>query len=260
MAATRYSKKAPGKAAAEPRFPRRRGSFSGPLMFAVAILAAIFVMSVFFRVSDIRVKGNVHYTADEIIRASAIEEGDNLFFFDRIAAISRALSKLPYIEDVSVERKLPNRVTITVAESTALAYLELGDEQWTLDHRCKVLGKAAEGETETLIPVVGIKPGTLMIGEQMETEDHDVERVEYLAAILAQIEARGLTEGVREIDFSNPHSPEISYADKYTLVLGREEGLEHKFGMFVTVLERLKPGDIGVIDVSDGVVAHFSPN
>ena len=258
--ATRYSSPIPRDTAGENRSRRRRSSFSGPLMFAVAIVAAIFVMSVFFRVSDIQVKGNVHYTPEEIIRASAIEEGDNLFFFDRIAATSRALSKLPYIEDVAIERRLPNKVIITVEESSALAYLELGEEQWTLDHRCKVLGKAAEGETEELIPVVGIRPGTLMIGEQMETEDQDVEQVEFLAAILDQIEARGLTENVDQIDFSDPKSPEFRYMGRYTVVLGPEAQLEHKFGMFVTVLEKLKPGDVGVIDVSDGVTAHFSPN
>ena len=259
MAESRYSSPIPRNTRDETRVPRR-SSFSGPLMFAVAIVAAIFVMSVFFRVSDIQVKGNVHYTPEEIIRASAIEEGDNLFFFDRIATISRALSKLPYIEDISVERRLPNKVIITVEESSALAYLELGDEQWTLDHRCKVLGKAAEGETGTLIPVVGIRPGTLMIGEQMETEDQDKDEVEYLAAVLDQIEARGLTEHITQIDFSDPQSPEFRYEDRYTVVLGPESGLEHKFGMFVTVLEKLKAGDVGVIDISDGTTAHFSPN
>ena len=240
--------------------PRNRSGFSGPLMFAVVIVAVIFLMSVFFRISDIEVKGNVHYTPEEIIRASAIEEGDNLFFFDRIAAITRALSKLPYIEDVAIERSLPNKVVITVEESTALAYLELGEEQWTMDHRCKILGKAAEGETENLIAVVGIRPGTLMIGEQMQTEDLDRELVEYLAEVLDQIEARGLTSGVRSINFADPHSPELDYWGKYTVVLGEDEEIEHKFGMFVAVLDKLKAGDVGVLDVSDGVSVHFSPN
>lgn len=260
MASSRFSvRKAFGKRTEE-KAPRRRSGFGGPLMFVVAIVAVIFVMSVFFRISDIQVKGNVHYTPEEIIRASAIEEGDNLFFFDRIAAITRALSKLPYIEDITVERSLPNKVVITVEESTALAYLELGEEQWTLDHRCKVLGKAAEGETESLIAVVGIHPGTLMIGEQMQTEDLDTELVEYLAEVLDQIEARELTYGVRSINFSDPQSPEFDYMGKYTVVLGPNEQIEHKFGMFVAVLDKLKAGDVGVLDLSDGVTAHFSPN
>jgi cell division septal protein FtsQ len=238
----------------------RRRAFSGPLMFVVVVVAAIFVMSVFFRVENIQVVGNRHYTAEEIIRAVDIEEGDNLFFFDRFAAVGRAFSKLPYIEAVTVERSLPNKVVITVEETTALAYLELGEEQWTLDHNCKVLGKAAEGEAETLLPIVGIRPGTLMIGEIMQTEDEDPEVVEYLAAVLDQIEARGLTEQVTRIDFSDPKSPEFDYGGKYTVVLGRNENVEYKFGMFVNVLGKLKEGDVGIIDVSSGSKAHFSPN
>ena len=238
----------------------RRRAFSGPLMFVVVVVAAIFVMSVFFRVEEIQVVGNSHYTAEEIIRAVDIEQGDNLFFFDRFAAVGRAFSKLPYIETVSVERQLPNRVIITVEETTALAYLELGDEQWTLDHNCKVLGKAAEGEAETLLPVVGLRPGTLMIGETMETEDGGTETVEYLAEILDQIEGRGMTEMVTKIDFSKANSPEFDYGGKYTVVLGRQADTEYKFGMFVSVLGKLKEGDVGVIDVSNGSTAHFSPN
>ncbi len=189
-----------------------------------------------------------------------IEEGDNLFFFDRFAAVGRAFSKLPYIETVTVERSLPNKVVITVEETTALAYLQLGEEKWTLDHNCKVLGKAAEGEEQSLLPIVGMHPGTLMIGEIMETEDGDPATVEYLAEVLDQIEARGLTDQVTRIDFSNPDSPEFDYGGRFTVVLGKRENVEHKFGMFVTVLGMLKEGDVGVIDVSNGTTAHFSPN
>ena len=238
----------------------RRRAFSGPLMFVVVVVAAIFVMSLFFRVEDIQVVGNQHYTAEEIIRAVDIEEGDNLFFFDRFAAVGRAFSKLPYIETVTVERSLPNRVVITVGETTALAYLELGEEKWTLDHNCKVLGKAAEGETASLIPIVGIRPGTLLIGEQMQTEDQAQELVDFLAAVLYQIEERGLYSEVKRVNFSNPKSPEFTYSNKYTVVLGTQNNLERKVGMFVNVLGKLKPGDVGIIDLSDGRTAHFSPN
>lgn len=241
--------------------PRRRSSFSAPLMFAVVVVAMIFVMSVFFRISDIEIVGNTHYTDEEIIRAIAMEEGDNLFFFDHFSTMARVFSKLPYIDQVvSVERRLPNKIVITVEESTALAYLELGDEQWTMDRNCKILGKAAEGETESLIPVVGIKPGTLLIGEPLQTEDGDEEILDYLRQVLYQLEERGLYDQTSRVDFSDPKSPEFDYGGKYTVVLGDSNDLERKFGMFVNVLGKLKPGDIGVIDVSNGINAHFSPN
>ena len=240
---------------------RRLSDFSGPLTFVIVVVAIIFVMSVFFRVTDIEIEGNVHYTDEEIIRAIGIEQGDNMFLFDRFGTLSRVFAKLPYIEQVvSVERKLPNKVKITVVESEALAYLQLGEEKWTMDHGCKILGQAAEGETAFLIPVSGIAPGTLLIGEPLTTEDGNEEVVTYLEDVLYQIEERGLNRMVTKIYFSDDENVEFSYGGKYTVVLGTNNNLEHKFGMFVAVLDMLKDGDLGIIDVSDGVTAHFSPN
>ena len=239
---------------------KRTSPLYGPMALVLIFLVAILVISLFFRVSEIEVINASDYTDQEIIRAIDIEEGDNLFFFDRFAAIGRAFSKLPYIETVTVERSLPNKVVITVEESTALAYLELGDEQWTLDHGCKVLGKAIDSELQFLIPVVGIHPGTLLIGEQMQTEDQDLETVEYLAEVLYQIQARGLDSKINRVDFSDPDSPQVVYDGKYTFVLGRHTNTEYKFGMLVTAMGLLKEGDVGLLDVSDGATVHFIPN
>lgn len=258
MAGKRHRRKAADGGGRRLRL-RRFAGFSGPLTFVVVILAVMFVMSVFFRVSDIQVEGNVHYTNEEIVRAVNIETGDNLFLFDRFAAISRIKAKLPYIEQVSIEPSLPNRVTISIVESQAMAYIALGDEKWTIDHNCKVLGQAAEGEEETLIPISGFTPGTLYIGEPLKTSDDDQAMVDYLAEILYQMDERGLASSVTGIDFSDPYKVEFSYGGKYTVVLGRDSDIEHKFGMFVAVMDMLKEGDLGIIDVSNGSVAHFSP-
>ena len=234
-------------------------SVSGPVLFFLVIVAVIFVMSVFFRVSDIQVRGNTHYTDEEIIRAIDIEEGDNLFFFDRFAALSRVFAKLPYIDEVTVERSLPNRVIITVTESQALAYIVLGEEEWTIDHNCKVLGKANEDELVGLIPILGIAPGTLMIGEPLQTADGDERIVNFIAAVLDQLEGRNLYRRVGRVDFTNPNQVEFTLDDKYTVRIGNDSSVEYKFGMLISALSQLLEGDVGIINVSDGNTAHFSP-
>jgi len=240
--------------------PRRRSSLSGPVTFAIVIIAIIFVMSVLLRVAVIEVVGNTHYTSAEIIKAIDIEEGDNLFFFDRFAAISRVFAKLPYVEEVSVTRKLPNKVIIEIAECKALAVLSLGDEEWTLDHNCKVLGKAAEGEMSELIMIYGVDPGTLMIGEQLETADNDRELVDYIAEVLNQIQDRGMSADVVSADFADKNNASFIYRNgKYTVELGGYDNIEYKFGMVVSVISQLKSGDVGIIDVSDGATARFTP-
>ena len=141
-----------------------------------------------------------------------------------------------------------------------MAYLVVGDEDWTLDHNCKVLGKAADGEQDQLIPIVGFDPGTLLIGEQLTTGDGSVASVEYLAEILYQLQERGLASNVTRIDFSDPDAVKFSYGRKYTVILGSYSEVEYKFGMFVSVMEKLKAGDVGIINLSDTSTAHFSPN
>lgn len=255
-----HSQQPPESKHGEYKVPHKRSSVNALIGFVLVVVAAIFVMSVLFRVHDIIVEGNEHYTDEEIIKAIDIEDGDNLFFYDRIAAVSRALAKLPYIEEVSITRSLPDKITITVTESKAMAYIVVGDEDWTIDYGCKVLGKAADGEQAMLIPVVGFNPGTLLIGEQLTTDDGSTAPVDFLAEVLYQIKERGLTANVTRIDFSDLNAVKFSYGGKYTVILGSYSDIEYKFGMFVAVTEKLKAGDVGIINLSDTTSAHFSPN
>lgn len=249
------------KTVREENYSRRgRESIGRLLTFVIVVVAAIFVLSVIFRVNNIIVVGNEHYTDADIIKAIDIEQGDNLFFFDRFATISRVFAKLPYVEQVTVERSLPDKVKITVVECKAMAYLVVGDENWTLDHKCKILGKATEEELDYLIAVKGISPGTLFIGETMTTEDNDEEMVNLLSDILCQIQDRGMTGPVQEIDVSNLSNIRFDYGGKYKVELGSKNNLDHKFALAVSAINQLMEGDIGTLIVSDGNIVHFRPD
>lgn len=238
---------------------KKRSAFSAPLTFVFTIVGLIFLMSFAFRVEEIQVVGNTHYSKSEIINAIDIEEGDNLFFFDRFAAITRVFAKLPYVSEVSVQRSLPNKVTIVVTESTAVAYIAMGTELWTLDENCKVLGTAADGEETGLIPIVGFNPGTFFINETVSTATNDVRTVEYLKSVLYQIVERGLMNEVSKIDFTSTNNVKLSYGGKYTIKLGDPYATEHKFSLFLSAVHQLKDGDIGIIDVTDASTVHFMP-
>ena len=123
----------------DPYKPKLTRNVNRPLTFFLVIVALIFVMSVFFKVSRIEVKGNSIYTADDVIKASGIEEGDNLFFINGIAAGSRVAVKLPYVDSVQINRGLPNLVTIEITESKAVGCVKVGDELWSLSSGGKFL-------------------------------------------------------------------------------------------------------------------------
>ena len=258
MAATRMNQP-PASKHGEYKAPSKRSISGAILTFAVVVIATVFLMSVFLRISDVSVEGNEHYTDSEIIRAIDIEQGDNLFFFDRFAAISRVFAKLPYVEEVSVKRLLPGKVVITVRECKALAYIAVGDENWTIDRSCKVLGKATDNELGALIRVDGIDPGTLLIGERLTTSDGDDTPVSFLADVLRQIQGRNLSEHISSMDFSDLVGAKLRYGTRFTVIIGGSSNVDHKFAMLMSVLEQLKEGDVGIINVSDGSSAHFIP-
>ena len=84
--------------------------------------------------------------------------------------------------------------------------------------------------------------------------------MDYLNEILVQVEGRQLGPEIDRIDFENPNSPEIVYSGRFTFVLGRYSQVSQKFAMLSGTLQTLKEGDAGVVDLSDGIRAVFSPN
>ena len=138
----------------ESRSPRR--TLYRPLTFFLIIVAIIFTMSVFFKVENIEVSGNSKYSKEEIISASGIHTGDNLFFINRIGAGSRVVVKLPYVDSVKITRSLPNSVTITVEESKAAACIQSGDELWSISSTGKFLSRLTEKDARLLPKVTGV--------------------------------------------------------------------------------------------------------
>ena len=105
---------------------RRRGRGRFGLLFKVLCLLALVVAltagaTVFFRVEVVSVEGNHRYTREEIVEVAGIQQGDNLYAWNKFQVAERLLQSLPYIGEVSIRRVLPSTVVITVSEWDAVA-------------------------------------------------------------------------------------------------------------------------------------------
>ena len=127
-----------------------RKALYGPGAFLIACAALIFLMSIFFRVKTVEVRGNSYYTAEEVELASGVVEGDNLFFINRFSVVSRIFTRLPYVEDVSLTRYLPNKVVIEISECQALACVSYEGQSWVIDRNCRMLTQADQAEAASL--------------------------------------------------------------------------------------------------------------
>lgn len=237
----------------------RRAAVIGPAKFLLGCVVIIFILSIFLQVGRIEVTGCEYYTDRDIIQAAGIEEGDNLFFINRFAAVAGILAKLPYVESVSVTTQLPGTVVIDVTESQALAWVELGGQRWVMDRSCKVLMQGGAADTASLVHVRGLTPVNPTVGETLETEG-GAQAVSTLSEMLDQIQRRGLAGTVSGIDLTDPDAPVMEYLGRFTVLFGQDETIDYQFGKLVSAVSQLTSADRGTLDISEaGEAVTFAP-
>ncbi|HHU23335.1 MAG TPA: FtsQ-type POTRA domain-containing protein [Clostridiales bacterium] len=239
---------------------KKKNPLYTPLSFIIICAALTFGMSVFFRISTIEVVGNNIYTQEEIIEASGLEKGDNLFFVNRFKAISRLFSKLPYVAEASIARSLPNKLIIEIEESRAIAYVVSSGDTWLIDRECKLLEKVRPAETGGMIKITGLSPISPSEGEIISPGEGESAKVSYLTELLKRIEARGMTGDIAEIDMSNLANPSFDYLGRFVVKMGKNENIDYKFELLLSSVSQLAEGDAGTIDLSIDKKAHFSPS
>lgn len=240
--------------------PKLHLSTKRPLTFFLIIASIILIMSVFFKIGKIDVQGNSSYTDKEIINASGIQTGDNLFFINRIAAGSRVVVKLPYVDAVKITRGLPNRITIIVQESNAIGYVNVNGELWTVSGTGKFLGKISKSDAQNIAPIIGISVSEAAVGDSIKPADGEEKKCSYLFEILEQIQGRKLAAKITSIDITDVDNPTVEYDGRFTLKLGEHDNTEYKFGKFVAAAEQLGGNEAGTLDVSQGNKVEFYPN
>ena len=119
------------------RFTWLYGVISALLILAAVVGGCI----VFFRVDTINVQGNSRYTQEEIVAASGIERGDNMFLINKFQVIDQMISQLTYLDDVTIRRGLPSTLNVTVTECTVAGAVRNGEngEWWLVSSGGKLL-------------------------------------------------------------------------------------------------------------------------
>ena len=239
---------------------KRRSAWAGPLALVLLFLVAVLVLSLFFRVSSIEVVNASEYTAEEIIRASGIEKGANLFFVDRFKAASMIFSDLPYMDTVSIRRQLPGKIIIQAEGSAPAAYLELDGECWLIDRWGKMLGTVSALEAGGYPEIRNLEPITAIAGTDMIVEGDNEERLAYLSELLSPLQAEGMLPYVQWIDLKTLSNPSLRLDGRITVYLGERDALDYRVALLRDVTERLSREDTGTLYYAGGNAWTFSPD
>lgn len=141
----------------KPKRKHRKKNYILRIVIVLAIIvAAVFCAHLdYFNVDGIAVVGNENISDEEIIKQSGIETGGSVFDIHPFI-VQHRIKKNLYIDDVNVNRKLPDKVEIIVKERSLLAQFSMDGKFVITDSEGMVLDISKEAQKATLIEGVTV--------------------------------------------------------------------------------------------------------
>lgn len=228
---------------------RKKKHSALPLVIVVLLILALFVgcvlsVTVLFPINNIGVSGDTPYSAEEIIAASNIQKGKNLFLSGTDAE-KRITKKLPYISSVQVQRHLPGNIVLKVTKATPARVYNTNGLYLLVDEKLKILCRQ-EMPAEGLLTVVGTtakagKDGEILTFEKAENAD--------LANMLIDIFEQNEIVCTL-LDVTDPLAVKFSLKNGITVLLGSTVNAEKKCRHLKSMLENMDQNASGEIDLT----------
>lgn len=232
-------------------------------LFFFIFLAAVAVtlcFTVFFKVSVITVEGETQYSAEEIIKSSAIKQGESLFGFSAQEVSSSITQSLPYIGKATVKRSIPDTVTIVVESAEPSCAMKTDTGYILLDKDQKVLEKT--DKIDASIPVItlsGVEKAD--VGFPIKLKDAQV--MSSFSLVVTSAEKAGLN--VTSYDLSDSSNIKIICENgEVTLKLGKvsADTIDRKLLLASEAIKKEKENGNsvkGTFDLTYDGKAYFSP-
>ena len=226
------------------------GLISGSITFALT--------SPIFNIKDIKVEENNKIPSETIISLSTLQIEENIFkFYNK--TIENNIKENPYVEKVSIHRKLPNTVEIKVTERVAQYAVDYMGQYAYINTQGYILEIAQTNNNMPIIQGATTKEDEFKPGKRLC--DEDLNRLEDTIQIMSVMKESGLNEEVTSIDISNKNEYIIYLADeKKKIHIGDTSNLSNKILYVQAIIEQEKntEGDIFVNgDINNGFNPYF---
>ena len=249
--------------------PLSRGGFALRLATMAAAAVAVFLaLSVFFRVETITVAGADKYSPWMVRQAAGVEPGEALLSVGEARVASRIIDKLPYVDKVKVDIRLPGTVEIQITELQVTYSIEDENGTWWLIssggraveqvNLDKALGYTRvegvairtpeQGQQVQAVPGQIIDPGD-GTAESQDQADAD-EQLASLIAVLTALEHNRIIGEVAVVDVTDVTDLRLEYPQLLTVRLGDSGRMDYKVGYLAAALQELEDSLSGELDLT----------
>ncbi len=227
-----------------------KGKFFRFIMIVLILVGGILSLLLYapiFNVSEIVIEGNDAVLSEDILNISGINIGTNIFKIDK-GEVSANLKRISRIETVSVKRKLPKRIEVTVSETYPELIFPYMSGFVVTNEKGKVIELSDDVSAYTLpiINGVGITEATECKLIKVEDEIGFDIITDYID-LLKKYDALSL---FKEIDLSNTTNFSGYTHDGVKVIFGKMTDLEYKIKVFNDVITKVEKTEGAYIDLS----------
>lgn len=238
-------------------------------LFIVAVVGGVTSLFI-FRVKSFNVQNESSmYTQQEVIDASGIEINKSLVFINLDKAEESVERKLPFLKNVKITKKLPDKLVIRFEESgMAYAVETAGNIYAITNDEFKVLSMSG-GIPEGIIPVKGQTPVKTEIGETIafvekkeKGEAVEDKVLNLLSDIASTVSESGLA-GITAVNIESLTDIYLIYEDRILVEFGDAQNIKAKASMFVRAIEKenaIDSGKTGIMDITIAQSAYIYPS
>lgn len=215
-------------------FTKRRIIILSAILFILVLGGTGFYISNTYRVTNVEVTGNVHYTEEEIKNMILVDRLSENSLYLSLKYKNKEISDIPFIESMSVEVVAPDTIEILVYEKALAGSVEyLGN--YVYFDREGIVVEISSQKTEGIPQVLGLSFGSFALHEPLPVENGDI-----FADILNVTQLLTTNKiSATKIYFDKAKNITL-YFDDARVLLGTEEELEEKVMLLKNILPNLE--------------------
>ena len=214
-------------------------------------------LSLFFKAEQIFVTGTSRYSQQQVLQASGIRQGGNLFLLNKHQAAASITEQLPYVESVRIRRQLPNALRIEITECTHPLAMEQDGVLWLLNGSGKIIDKLQPGQGESCPLVTGLTLTSPQLNRLAVPDNAD--KWDTLRQLWQQLLSKDMAGSVQSIDLEDPSRITLRYLDRFDVVLKKDDDFDYRLSYLAAVIGRLDGSDQGTIQWDKDGKARFIP-
>lgn len=226
-------------------------------LFLLIIGGNVFALvSPIFNIKEIQVSDNNQIATETIVSLSQLQLGQNLFRFNK-NKIEKEIKTNPYIESVTIKRKIPSKIEITVKERNKNFNVEFLNGYAYINNQGYILEIS---EQKLDLPIIqGISTDAELIVEGNRLNAEDLEKIETVIQIMNICKNYELDQKVSAIDITNKNNYVIYMDEEKKIInLGDKSNLTTKM-LYVPTIIKENEGKEGIIYVNGDVNNSFKP-